>query len=447
MILMTEINAQQILGLLGNCFDMIDPRLVGHELRTAGYADQLLAAAGVSDEQRRDLDCLAFLHDIGAYKTEEIARMIQFETETCWDHSIYGLLFLHHYSPFSTWAEAVLYHHSRWDQMIAAGINKQIAEAANLISFCDRLDIFTTYGAGSIEDFLNRAQAPENQGRYAPAIIELAVKTGLQPLSMMPKDFLFQAERRFPFTQKQVETLLMMLIVIIDFRSRHTVTHTMITASTAVQLGQRCGLQDAELMTLKIAGLFHDLGKIGIPLEILENPGRLSAEEMAIMKTHVEKTAVILNGWVSQKICDIALRHHEKLNGTGYPAQLSAEQLTLPQRILAVADIFSALTGERSYKQAYTLERSCRILAEMRDAGQLDAQVVNALTHDPQGIAEINEQNCREITDSYQRIQVENQILHTCLKEEASAEKCLNQQWHRINAWISDKADQCEMNS
>ena len=52
----------------------------------------------------------------------------------------------------------------------------------------------------------------------------------------------------------------------------------------------------------------------------------------------------------------------------------------------------------------------------MRDAGQLDAQVVNALTHDPQGIAEINEQNCREITDSYQRIQVENQILHTCLK-------------------------------
>lgn len=165
------------------------------------------------------------------------------------------------------------------------------------------------------------------------------------------------------------------------------------------------------------------------------------------MKTHVEKTAVILNGWVSQKICDIALRHHEKLNGTGYPAQLSAEQLTLPQRILAVADIFSALTGERSYKQAYTLERSCRILAEMRDVGQLDAQVVNALTHDPQGIAEINEQNCREITDNYQRIQVENQILHTCLKEEASAEKCLNQQWHRINAWISDKADQCEMNS
>ncbi|MFQ8582380.1 MAG: HD-GYP domain-containing protein [Holdemania massiliensis] len=81
----------------------------------------------------------------------------------------------------------------------------------------------------------------------------------------------------------------MMLIVIIDFRSRHTVTHTMITASTAVQLGQRCGLQDAELMMLKIAGLFHDLGKIGIPLEILENPGRLSAEEMAIMKTHVEK--------------------------------------------------------------------------------------------------------------------------------------------------------------
>ncbi|MFQ8582382.1 MAG: hypothetical protein ACLSA6_07460 [Holdemania massiliensis] len=72
MIPMTEISAQQILGLLGNCFDMIDPRLVGHELRTAGYADQLLAAAGVSDEQRRDLDCLAFLHDIELIKPKKL---------------------------------------------------------------------------------------------------------------------------------------------------------------------------------------------------------------------------------------------------------------------------------------------------------------------------------------------------------------------------------------
>ena len=91
---LTEISARQILGLLENSFDMIDPRLIGHELRTACYADQLLAAAGMDDEKRRDLDCLVFLHDIGAYKTEEIGRMIQFETETCWDHSIYGMLFL-----------------------------------------------------------------------------------------------------------------------------------------------------------------------------------------------------------------------------------------------------------------------------------------------------------------------------------------------------------------
>lgn len=69
---LTEISARQILGLLENSFDMIDPRLIGHELRTACYADQLLAAAGIDAEKRRDLDCLVFLHDIGAYKTEEI---------------------------------------------------------------------------------------------------------------------------------------------------------------------------------------------------------------------------------------------------------------------------------------------------------------------------------------------------------------------------------------
>ena len=112
---LTEINARQLLGLLANCFDMIDPRLIGHELRSASYADQLLEAAGIEGETRRDLDCLVFLHDIGAYKTEEIARMIQFETETCWDHAIYGMLFLHHYSKFSTMAYAVLFNLSRFD--------------------------------------------------------------------------------------------------------------------------------------------------------------------------------------------------------------------------------------------------------------------------------------------------------------------------------------------
>ena len=225
-----------------------------------------------------------------------------------------------------------------------------------------------------------------------------------------------------------------MLIVIIDFRSRHTVTHTMITASTAVQLGRRCGVSKYEQQALGIAGMFHDLGKIGIPLEILENPGRLTQEDMAVMKTHVEKTAVILNGWVSEEIRDLALRHHEKLNGTGYPDGLSASQLTLPQRILAVADIFSALTGERSYKQAYTLERSCRILAEMRDAGQLDAQVVDAVLSDPQGLADVNEQNCRDILDSYQRIQAESQALHDCLTEQVLVEKQLSELWQRLKS-------------
>ena len=414
---LTEISARQILGLLENSFDMIDPRLIGHELRTACYADQLLAAAGIDAEKRRDLDCLVFLHDIGAYKTEEIGRMIQFETETCWDHSIYGMLFLYHYSPFPDLAEAVLFHHSRWAALTAAGVDQTIARAANLIHFCDRLDIFLTYRQGTIAQFL-----------------ALAERASLKPAVPAPANFLFERARLAPFQPCQIETLLTMLIVIIDFRSRHTVTHTMITASTAVQLGQRCGVSKHEQQALGIAGMFHDLGKIGIPLEILENPGRLTLEDMAVMKTHVEKTAVILNGWVSEEIRDLALRHHEKLNGTGYPDGLSASQLTLPQRILAVADIFSALTGERSYKQAYTLERSCRILAEMRDAGQLDAQVVDAVLSDPQGLADVNEQNCREILDSYQRIQAESQALHDCLTEPVLVEKQLSELWQRLKS-------------
>ena len=113
--------------------------------RSAHYADQPLKAAGVNGTARRNLVCLVFLHDIGAYKTEEIAKMVQFEMETCWDHSIYSMLFLHHYSPFSALSEAVLYHHSRWDRLLGSRRQPRYCLAANFISFCDRLDIFITF--------------------------------------------------------------------------------------------------------------------------------------------------------------------------------------------------------------------------------------------------------------------------------------------------------------
>lgn len=92
----------------------------------------------------------------------------------------------------------------------------------------------------------------------------------------------------------------------------------------------------------------HDVGKIGIPLSILEKPGKLDDEEMKVMRTHVELTEDILEGCIEPVLLQAAARHHEKLDGSGYPRGLHAAELSMPDRIIAVADIVSALVYTRA---------------------------------------------------------------------------------------------------
>ena len=108
-----------------------------------------------------------------------------------------------------------------------------------------------------------------------------------------------------------------MLVHVIDFRSRHTVTHTVTTAWVAYELGLRLTKDEEAVARIYCGALLHDLGKIGVPLGILEKPGKLSPDEMAIMRTHVTLTEDILAGCVDEDVLHAAVRHHEKLDGSG----------------------------------------------------------------------------------------------------------------------------------
>ncbi len=124
-------------------------------------------------------------------------------------------------------------------------------------------------------------------------------------------------------------------------------------------LSESVGLDPEMVKMMQTASKMHDLGKIGISDSILLKPGKLTPEEFEIMKTHTLLGAEILsksNSPLVQLAEKIALSHHEKWNGTGYPNQLSGEQIPLEARIVAIADVFDALTSERPYKKAWSLE-------------------------------------------------------------------------------------------
>jgi HD-GYP domain-containing protein (c-di-GMP phosphodiesterase class II) len=168
------------------------------------------------------------------------------------------------------------------------------------------------------------------------------------------------------------------LVVAIDRKDRYTKLHSEDVAAYALFLSNRLGQPDEMRENLRIAGLLHDVGKIGIPDDILRKPGRLTPHEFEIVKQHVALGDLIVRDVPDVEVIRAGVRyHHERWDGQGYMLGLAGEEIPLVARMLAVADAFSAMTTTRPYRKAMSVEQA---LEELRAAAgtQLDAELVAA---------------------------------------------------------------------
>lgn len=165
-----------------------------------------------------------------------------------------------------------------------------------------------------------------------------------------------------------------------EYRDDETGQHTQRVGDMAGRLATDLGLSAEEAALIRRAAPLHDIGKIGISDSILLKPGRFLPEEFEKMKLHTEIGASILEGSqfpVLQLAKSIALSHHEKWNGTGYPNGLSGEDIPLAGRIVAIADFYDALTHERPYKRAWTQEEAIAEI-KLQSGVHFDPKVVEA---------------------------------------------------------------------
>jgi putative two-component system response regulator len=158
--------------------------------------------------------------------------------------------------------------------------------------------------------------------------------------------------------EREVVTLLMKAA---EHRDTDTGDHVARVAAYVTLIAEALGLDEAETRRLSLASTMHDVGKLAVPDAILLKPGRLTPEERVVMEEHAERGSRILEGSTSDVVelaAEIALTHHEKWDGTGYPNKLAGNAIPLPGRIVAVADVFDALTTERPYKKAWSLDEA-----------------------------------------------------------------------------------------
>jgi putative nucleotidyltransferase with HDIG domain len=179
--------------------------------------------------------------------------------------------------------------------------------------------------------------------------------------------------------------MLKSLLVALKTRDADTYDHSKRTVRISLLLGRECGLDQTEMRSLEFGALLHDIGKIGVPDNVLRKPGKLNDFEWTMMRRHPYLGQEILRGLsFLDDARTIVAQHHEKWDGSGYPLGLRGEEIDLSARILFVADAFDAMTSDRVYRQAKSYDEA---IAELDSCAgtHFDPQVVAAFHRCPRG--------------------------------------------------------------
>lgn len=175
-----------------------------------------------------------------------------------------------------------------------------------------------------------------------------------------------------PLTVDELKSIALVFAEIIDNKSNFTFTHSQNLANLVGRVSDYLNYDYETKTRLEVAALLHDIGKLAVPENILNKNGSLTDMEFSVIKSHVYYTRVILSKIKGfEDLVDIAANHHEKLDGTGYPLGLKAEDLSFEARLMAICDIYDALTSKRPYKDHMSEEKTFKILSNMEKSNKI----------------------------------------------------------------------------
>ncbi|MBC7329930.1 HD domain-containing protein [bacterium] len=399
-----KISPTEVFVALSTVLDLAHPELSNHHKVCAYISLKIAEEMELEEELRRNLFFSALVHDIGILSLRESIEVHQIEATDPHRHAYIGYCLLRNNSFFTKVVpqagNILLYHHAPWREMENASVRTNLLEAviktteeeisiaSYILSLADKVSIlikpdkFILHQAGDIRrtiEGLALKLLPEN---VIEAFISVSSKESfwLELVSPYLDSLLFEKANfpSIPLDWEEELSIAYLICDITDFKSPFTSVHSFSVGELAERIASFCGFSKEELKMIKMAGYMHDLGKLAVPTEVLEKNGRLTPEEFEVVKAHPFYTYMVLSrvkGW--EKIRDWASFHHEHLDGTGYPFHLKEEDLDLGSRIMAVADVFSALREYRPYRGVMGKEDVIGILKKLVEDRALDGELVS----------------------------------------------------------------------
>lgn len=394
MITSTRISLIELASCISNALDLISPLVVNHHKRVAYISFRIAQELKLTQDETTRIILAALLHDIGLLSLQDRLNALNFEMDfknkNLLQHGLLGQFLLERYFPATKVPLLIGSHHLYWQDRKDCSLDDQTLLGSQIIHLADRTDILIDKShevLGQVPGIL--AQITAQSGiMFCPELVEvlrrLAVKEYFWLDIVSPyHTWLIRAnlaQQTVELNYQDILNLAKTFCHIIDFRSSFSATHSAGVAASSQVLADLMNFHPQESLKMKIAGYLHDLGKLAIPREILEKPGKLNVLEYNIMKSHAYygyRTLETVQGF--EKINTWGTLHHERLNGQGYPFHFSANQLNLGSRIMAVADIFTALLEDRPYRKGVSEEKAMQIIQKQAEVGLLDPDIVAVL--------------------------------------------------------------------
>ena len=390
--------------------DFLHPKISEHHLRVAYIASCLAEELGLNLEATQNVLIAGALHDVAAVSSS--MRLDLFDDALTYYHAssqplpehlhTHGLeadLLLRDFPPFANAATSIRFHHVNWDFGRGGEFKGEaVPLASHILRLADRVAVLPDDEQNILAQVAGiRATVVAGSARlFKPAVVaafeSMSDKESFWlDLTSRHKEAILKRRFGDPKVRLNLQGLYRLSRVfgkIIDYRSPFTATHSSGVAATSEELASRLGMALPEQSLIGVAGYLHDIGKLAVPTELLDKPGKLTPAELFIVKQHPYYTHQILsmvpgletvNTWASL--------HHERLDGTGYPFR--TRHIPLGARIIAVADVFTAITENRPYRSGMARAQCLSVLDKLVADGAIDGDVVALLHTDYEAIHHI----------------------------------------------------------
>jgi HD-GYP domain-containing protein (c-di-GMP phosphodiesterase class II) len=390
-----NVNLHEAIYSLSDALDLVGVTHIHHGKRVAYMATECGKRLGWDGPRLDELFQAAILHDSGVSRTMVHARLTQLAWENEPEHCRLGAALLATSPLLEHLSSTILHHHTHWSLLKDLDLPMEVKLRANCIYMVDRVDVLTLgYQIGDKDILLGkddiRRKIFQRRGDwFCEELVDAFMEVSgsdvfwLTLVSEHVNSYLATWLSHYPERTMEFHELRGLVHVfsyIVDAKSPYTKQHSDGVANLARYLGTLFQLPEETCEMLELVGLLHDIGKLRVPDALLDKPGVLDQDEILVMRRHCFDTySVLKNIRGLERVSLWALQHHERLDGSGYPYQMKADDLSFEARIVAVADVFQALAQERPYRGPLEQLVIMTLLKLEAEEGKLDKDVVAAV--------------------------------------------------------------------